>query len=392
MTSVTADTTPRIVILSCLDGLGPTGVDTHMRTAARMAQEAGYFVQILHPNHARTALLLFVKVIYRLAKACHATELSARIARLGQALALRAQLRRALRAPNAGPITIYAQDSVSCVVAGEIRGRSSARIVTAVHFNRSEAEEMTAKGLTRAGGKLYRSAQALERRSIATADCILFVSNFVRAEVLSRYGNDVFSKSRLITLSPESEISPTDAKASADLIAIGTLEPRKNQEFLLQILRACKDLGRDYTLTIVGDGPDRSRLEQRVEYLGLNDQVTFLGRVRQGHELIPSHRALIHGAENETLGLVLIEALAYGRPVIAPPIGGIPEIMRDNCEGIFIYHDDVFESAKRVVEFLEDKDRLQNAKLAARDRYEKAFSRSAAKSQLLNALLGVSTS
>src|SRR3569833_2259335 len=62
-----------------------------------------------------------------------------------------------------------------------------------------------------------------------------------------------------------------------DLISIGTLEPRKIQRYLFEILMHASRIGHPYTLSLVGDGPDRSMLEQLARDYGLVDQISFLG-------------------------------------------------------------------------------------------------------------------
>src|SRR3569833_4576170 len=81
-----------------------------------------------------------------------------------------------------------------------------------------------------------------------------------------------------------------DEGIHGDLISIGTLEPRKNQRNLFEILMHASRMGHPYTLTLVGDGHDRSMLEQLASEYGLVDQITILGNSSNAARYVQSHR------------------------------------------------------------------------------------------------------
>jgi glycosyltransferase involved in cell wall biosynthesis len=113
-----------------------------------------------------------------------------------------------------------------------------------------------------------------------------------------------------------------------DLVSIGTLEPRKNQAYLLRVLAAINAQGRAYTLSLVGQGPDRKQLKDLARELGVAHQVRFLGYRGKAAHLLAGYRAYVHAATMENLSVTVIEALASELPVFAAPVGGIPEIFR----------------------------------------------------------------
>ncbi|HEV7816483.1 MAG TPA: glycosyltransferase, partial [Janthinobacterium sp.] len=161
---------------------------------------------------------------------------------------------------------------------------------------------------------------------------------------------------------------------TGDLIAIGTLEARKNQAFLLRVLARARDLGFVYTLTIVGNGPDESALKFLSRHLGLERQVRFAGFQPHAAQLISAHRVLAHAATMENFGIVLIEALSRGRPILAPAVGGIGEIFTDAVEGYFWPLDDIDGAAALLIEILSDAVAYQRLARAALNRYGSTFS------------------
>jgi len=89
-------------------------------------------------------------------------------------------------------------------------------------------------------------------------------------------------------------------------------------------------------LIVVGDGPDREALEQLTEEIGVGEAVTFVGyqgRVRPYLDLMD---ALVHPAASEAFGLVLVEAMYAGLPVVATAVGGIPNVVKDQKTGFLV--------------------------------------------------------
>ena len=162
---------------------------------------------------------------------------------------------------------------------------------------------------------------------------------------------------------------PAGVARRADLLSIGTLEPRKNHRFLLDTLAAAKQRGRRYTLDIAGAGPERRHLLDQAEALGIDDQVQLLGYVPDAGSRLGGYRAYAHSAKSEVFGLALIEAMAAGVPVVAPPVGGIPTLFDDPVEGRFWDLDDPDAAAAVLIELLDDEPTRARMGAAARRRF-----------------------
>lgn len=109
------------------------------------------------------------------------------------------------------------------------------------------------------------------------------------------------------------------------LVAIGRLAPQKGIDLLLQ---AIAQLPADYCrLAIVGEGPERARLEAMADALKLRDRVAFRGYQSNPHAFLGRADALVLSSRYEGLPNVVLESLAIGTPVIAMPCpGGLKEI------------------------------------------------------------------
>ena len=124
---------------------------------------------------------------------------------------------------------------------------------------------------------------------------------------------------------------------------VGRLEPRKG---VAELLDAFARLDRDATLWIVGDGPDRARLRARdvpsVEWLGRVSQTEKATRLRSANV------ACFPAIEGESFGIVLLEAMAAGTPVVASDIDGYRDVARDGREAILVQPRDPDDLASRA--------------------------------------------
>ena len=135
------------------------------------------------------------------------------------------------------------------------------------------------------------------------------------------------------------------------LLTVSRLAPEKNVEFLKSVLLKLPEA----SLTIVGDGPHRPVLEKH--FAGL--PVRFAGYL-QNEELAKAYAtsdAFVYASETETMGNVILEAMASGLPVIAPQAGGIPSLVQHEQSGLLFEPGDATAAANFVRTILMNKSR-----------------------------------
>lgn len=378
-----------VYVATILRPEGETGVQTHCRMFLGAAREVGWGVRLITPFDMGPAVVYPSFAVGRLAKPFHKGFWVWWYRRLHYTL-LRQALVRALA--SGAPAVVYAQDPLAARAALDARERGlPVEVVLMVHFNESQADEWADHGYITRGGALYRRIAALEQEVLPRVDRLIFPSRFMMRRVMERI-EGVASVPRWCI--PNFVPAGTRDEAArdvpaGDLISVGTLDVRKNHAFLLEVLAVCHRLGRRYRLTIVGEGPLRSRLRALAEELGVAGHVALPGYVRDAASLMPRHRAYVHAATMENCPIALLEAMAAGCPVFAPPVGGIPEVLADGVEGRFWSLDDPEGAAAALIEVLEAPARLEAAAAAARRRYEREFTPESVAPRLLRTVVGL---
>ena len=139
------------------------------------------------------------------------------------------------------------------------------------------------------------------------------------------------------------------------------------------MLAAAKKAGKSYSLDIFGDGPLRAELTELSRSLGLEGQVRFQGFRTDVRDQLPGYRAYVHAAYAETSSLAIIEAMAAGLPIVAGPIGPLPELYDEGVEGRFWPSDNPAGAATILMELLESESVMREASQAAAKRFRREF-------------------
>jgi glycosyltransferase involved in cell wall biosynthesis len=383
---------PTLLVASLMREQGYCGVQTHFRAIMAFARRQGYEAHLAEPHLVNPWVRRFPGLVSRILGRIN-LERAVLWQRAFACLHVRASLRRYLRDLAGKPAVVYAQDPLSARAALALRREGYRfRLVAVLHFNISEAHESQVNGLTREGGPLWRSLMHIEQEVLPQLDKVIFVSDYMRRIVVERNQGLATVEQAVIPNFPEHEVEQVmDVAPRADLISIGTLEPRKNQGYLLHVLAEAKRLGHRYRLTLVGDGPSRKEWEKLAERLGIADQVEFLGYVNGASRFLPGHRVYAHAALMENLPITLLEALSCGLPAFAPAVGGIPEIFDDGVEGNLWPLDDATACAQKLIALLENAEAWGAMSRAARQRYETRFSSEVLGRLWMKALIGSDT-
>jgi len=156
------------------------------------------------------------------------------------------------------------------------------------------------------------------------------------------------------------------------IAVVGRLDPGKGQSVFLDALSRLGGIGGVMGLLIgeetKGEPGYRKALEDRVTQLRLQERVTMLGFIKDPWDYYPMLDLLVLPSRKETFGMVVIEAMAFGLPVVATNAGGVPEIVMDGVTGILVPPDDPEALARAISRIMSDRKMASEMGLQGRRR------------------------
>lgn len=158
---------------------------------------------------------------------------------------------------------------------------------------------------------------------------------------------------------------------------IGNLAPYKRHDVFLQIAQGILKIRKDVEFLIMGDHsgyPGRiEQLKAQSELLNISEWVKFLGYCRDVPQQLSKVHVVVHPANFEAFGRVVLESIAAGRPVVGSNNGGIPEIIDDGETGFLVDIGDINGYVKAVLQLIEDKCLWENMSAAGSKRAHSRF-------------------
>ncbi len=211
---------------------------------------------------------------------------------------------------------------------------------------------------------------SLERRLVASTDAMIAVSESVRRHVADNIGVD---EQRIdvipngVDASAFTGVDRSDARRALLLDAtrpvvglIGRITEQKGQDDFVEAALAIAVERPEPLFVMVGFAEDaelQQRLRQKIAVFGLSDRIRFLGNRDDMASVYAALDLLVAPSRWEGFGMMLIEAMAAGRPIVATRVGAIPEIVRDGRTGVLVEPRDAQALARAITGMLDDPQR-----------------------------------
>jgi L-malate glycosyltransferase len=219
--------------------------------------------------------------------------------------------------------------------------------------------------------KYSRSELKIAEKVFNNAERVICVSSSLKNEIQKNVNVPDEKFSIIPNMIDTEHFKPLNAiKKRKQIISVGTLIKTKGFESLIKGFSKFSSSFPDYTLLIVGGGPEKNNLENLAESLGLKDKVIFAGPLNHQDLVVSYNQSDFFALTShfETFGIVYAEALSCGLPVLATRCGG-PEEIIDNQTGVLCEIDNIEEIsegmsliAKRLVsdDSFPDYERIRN--------------------------------
>jgi len=229
---------------------------------------------------------------------------------------------------------------------------------------------LDAFGTTQVSGRAGVWCRRISQRVYRSSRRVICISERVREQVLEGVGGKCRTSVVYNGVDPELFSPGRESSTAGPLVlSVGNLIPIKGHDLLV---RAVASLAAEFPaiiLEIIGDGPERSRLQRLTRELNISERVRFLG-LRSRHQVAEAMRRCTVFAlpsRYEGLGCVYLEAMSAGKPVIGCRGQGIAEIIQHGSNGFLVGPDNERELTLALAMLLRDEARRRALGAAARD-------------------------
>jgi glycosyltransferase involved in cell wall biosynthesis len=251
------------------------------------------------------------------------------------------------------------------------------------------ADELTnERGVTRA---VLRIQAAFERLAVHRADVVVATSQYSRSRIVEAYGipaQKIVIVPELIDLRSWGERVEQTTGVQTNppaVLTVAHMYARKNLGLLMEAYARLRDMGIPFRGWVVGEGPCRAAWERLRDTHHLGGRVMFLGTIPRRDLMACYQRAAIFclPSRQEGFGIVFLEAMACGKPVVAARTSAVPETVIDSETGLLIDPDDAEALARALAVLLSDPERCRAMGEAGRRRVEQYRADRVAESFLL---------
>lgn len=234
-----------------------------------------------------------------------------------------------------------------------------------------------------------RLASLLYRFIYRYSDKLIAVAEAVRQDLISRKGIKVNEEKLSTFLAAgmaesynnfsREDIDYLHAKGLTDknflLSAVGTLNASKDYDTMLEAFSLATAKRPNIRLFIAGEGPERDRLKKKVSDLGLSGKTYFLGllEARKKNALLYLTDIFIMSSRSEGCPTALLEAMHFGKPIIATRVGGIPEVIREDETGRLVPSREPAALAEAILDLERDRASRDRLGKRAKEDFEDRF-------------------
>lgn len=221
------------------------------------------------------------------------------------------------------------------------------------------------------------------------SDALVAVSDAVRRDLLERRGIKTDPKKVSVILAAGTS-SDYDNFSEADAVniraryikdediviaAIGMLNEMKDYDTMLEAFAIAAGKNAKLRLLIAGDGPHRERLVRKIASLGVSERVSLMGALEEAKKnaFLSLSDIFLITSISEGCPTAILEAMYFGKPIIATEVGGIPEIISHGNNGVLVPPENPGILAKTILDIAADKHARMRLGIAAKNNFVERF-------------------
>ncbi len=208
----------------------------------------------------------------------------------------------------------------------------------------------------------HPSFKPITRFALNISDGVTAVSESLRKDIINciEVNNDIkviynFVDTKVFSNRNRGKYRSCFAPGDEKLVChMSNFRPVKRVEKVLKVFQNVLNSGICAKLLLVGDGPERAKMENECRELGICDKTMFLGKKEAVHEILRCCDLFLLPSDTESFGLAALEAMACEVPVIATRVGGLPELVDDGKSGYLFEKKDIKGMSDAAISILSD--------------------------------------
>lgn len=267
------------------------------------------------------------------------------------------RLYKIIEAEAGRPDVVHAHFLNMGVIAADLCGRERLPLVITEHSSSVNVENLPETMAKRA------------KYAYTSAEKVLAVSSALAKKIKKHTGVEPVVLPNILNMPAMADVCERKKASGFHFISAGSLVEGKGFDTLVEAFEAVAKDRPDATLLIMGGGPEEKRLKAQVKERGLSDKIGFFGSYQRqdfARELMKAD-AFVLATRLETFGVVFIEALSFGVPVIATRCGG-PEDFVDASNGLLVDVGDIQSLAQAMIDMAENIGRYNKTQIAVSTR------------------------
>lgn len=210
--------------------------------------------------------------------------------------------------------------------------------------------------------------------ALRDSDCVTSVSNYLARETETVFSLPKYSVQTVYDFININEFAPQNANRKLNVIHASNFRPVKQVPYMIQIFSELVKEYPEWTLDLVGNGPDLPICQREARKLKISENVNFLGVRKDVPNLFSNASILGSTSRIESFGLTIAEAMASETAVWSSNVGGVSEVCDDNVSGLLFELESKEDAIEKLARLMSDKELRSKLGKNGRRRVEKKFS------------------
>jgi len=169
----------------------------------------------------------------------------------------------------------------------------------------------------------------------------------------------VAKKFKVITCGTDTNLFTTPSgnnRVAGRILTVGRLAPEKGYDYIIQAASILRERGVDFSWLIIGEGPERTKIEESIRIHQLEDSVSLLGArpSTEVREAMMNSQLFVLASLSESAGMVYMEAMSTGTPVVGTNVMGVAEFVIEDTTGFLVPPGEPHALAQRIEKLLKD--------------------------------------